>query len=59
MRENCVRWVRAQRVGGTREKPPESVSYGTRCKMEGVGVEGKRERQENGKGNDEEKREKT
>ena len=46
MRENCVRWVRARRVGVTREEPPESMSYWTRCKMEEVEMEEKKKEKE-------------
>lgn len=62
MRENCVRWVRARRVGVTREEPPESMSYWTRCKMEEVEMKEKEKEKENtDKGNreDEGEREET
>ena len=47
IRESCVRWVRARRVGVTREEPPESMSYWTRCKMEEVEMEEKEKEREN------------
>ena len=49
IRESCVRWVRARRVGVTREEPPESMSYWTRCKMEEVEMEEKKKEKENTK----------